>query len=467
MGKGLSRLAFYSATRLDVWRGLGLNVAMLIEDKKMLWRLSAAAYGMALPMVLVGRSLMFGLLAIGLIAGLMATKGESLRATVRVFMNSWLVVAVVGLLVVWMAGVLVAPAMMEAFDKWLQMLVVALIAALVYMSLREMPGAYVETMMKALAISTVAMIGLALTDTLLDYRRLSDALHGDKGWSNYRLNFFSGALVVIVPFIWARLMIKAREGEPFAQRVAGPVIGLTLAAIVACGGRAGWVGLAVALPVFVFLAARYHGAVMHARQWLLGLLALGAGVGIYVIGHGWDFVASRINPAIEAGVGRGVGSGRIEVWNAVVQQIELLTGAHALVGVGLMGYRYLPGAIDLHPHNWLLQVVLETGALGTLGFMGLIGLIAYSFFTYARGNLYGVAALTSLVAFLVTGLFSTSIFNAWWVTFLVMSTLIGWRVGWAGTPSDGNSRRKVRSARVLSRADLTSPVAAPARGKKA
>jgi O-antigen ligase len=225
--------------------------------------------------------------------------------------------------------------------------------------------------------------------------------------------------------------------------------------------------LALALPVFVFLAARYHGAVMHARQWLLGLVALGGGVLIYIASHGWGFVAARINPALEAHVGRGIGSGRLEVWDEVVRQIGLLDGAHALVGVGLMGYRYLPGAFDLHPHNWLLQVILETGALGTLGFLGFISLVGYYFDTYARGNLYGVAAFTSLAAFLATGLFSTSIFNMWWVTFLVMSMLIGWRAGWAGTPTDGNSRRKVRSVRMLSRADLASPVAAPARGKKA
>jgi O-antigen ligase len=422
---------------------------MLIEDKKILWRLSASALGMALPAVLVGRSIMFVLLAVGLLSGLFATKGESLRASVRQILESKLTLLIIAMLGAWLASVAVGIAPMAALDKWSQMVLVALVAGLVFMSLREMPGAFVEVMLKALAITTMAMIALALTDALLGYERLSAALHGaDKALTPYRLNFFSSALVVIIPFIWARLIIKWQEAEPFAVRAIVPVLVLTVAAVVACGGRAGWVGLAVSLPLFAALAARYHGVILHAKHWLMGVLALGLGAALYILSHGWGFVAARINPVLEAHVGRGIGSGRLDIWGQVLEYISTAPW----LGIGPMGYRHLPNAIDMHPHNWVLQLQLETGMIGLVLFIGLMTLVGRQFYGYARANLYGVAALSSLAAFLATGLTSTSIFNVWWVTFLVMSMLTGWRAGWSGAATKVS--RKAKASRVLKAADL-------------
>ena len=105
---------------------------------------------------------------------------------------------------------------------------------------------------------------------------------------------------------------------------------------------------------------------------------------------------------------------------------------YPLFGVGVMNFRNMSHAIDLHPHNWFLQILLEGGIVGMAAFLVLIGLVLWRFYGFAKGNLYGVAALASFIAFLVTGLANTSIFNGWWLTYLIVSAMLGWRAGWGG-----------------------------------
>ena len=414
---------------------------MLQEDKHILWRASAVMIGLSLPSMLLGKGLMFGLLVLGIGTGLMATKDESLRATVRLLLNSRITLAVVALMAALMPGVAMGPDPLNALDQWGQVAIFILASAALFMTLREMPGRHLELLMKVLAVATMAACGLALIDALAHDPRLSGALHGaDKALTPYRLNFMSGALAVILPFVWARLALKSREGEPFAVRIAPIASAFGIVVAITCGGRAGWIGLAVGILIFLVMASRYHGLVIHKRHWLAGLAIIALGIGLYTLAAGWDFVSARISIVGEMQTSpRGMLSGRGDVWahawNGFLQ--------HPLVGVGVMNYRNLPHAVDLHPHNWVLQILVEGGVLGTVALLNLLGLVLWRFYGYAKGNLYGVAALASVVAFLVTGLANTSIFNGWWLTFFIVTAMLGWRAGWGGSELKKRRRASV------------------------
>ncbi|MFZ2587909.1 MAG: O-antigen ligase family protein [Alphaproteobacteria bacterium] len=418
---------------------------MRLEDKHMLWRISAVLLGAALPCILFLKpGLTYGLLAVGLMTGLAATQGESLRGSLRLVLDSWVSVLVVGLL----GSLLVSTAMGVnvgyALDKWFQLVFAAGIAVGMFVLLRQMSGAYVEILLKSLAVSTFVMIGVAMLDALLDEPRLAQFLHGAKmATTEYRLNFYSGALAVILPFVWARLLMKAKEGEPFAKKVALPAAALSLLALIVCGGRAGWMGGLVAVVVFMVVAGRYHKMVVHLRHWVAVVAVMVAGFGVYGFAHGWEFLLRRVMVVPEGG--RGLMSGRLEVWQSVWNNM----GEYVWFGIGPMNYRNLPGVVDMHPHNWVLQMLLEAGVVGTVVFVALVGYLMMTFVRYAKGNLYGVAAVASLCAFLVAGLANTSIFNMWWVTFWVFTSLLGWRAGWAG---DG--QHKKRKGRVIARQSL-------------
>ncbi|MCP5404954.1 MAG: O-antigen ligase family protein [Pseudomonadaceae bacterium] len=415
------------------------------EDKKMLWRISAVLLGAALPCILLLKpGLTYGLLAVGLLVGLTATKGDSLRGSVRLMLDSWVVVLCVLMLGSFLVSSAMAAEAAVSFDKWLDVLLAMGVAAGMFILLRQMPGAYVEVLLKSMAVTAFCMMGLALLDALLDEPRLSLFIHGsDKYTGQYRLNFFSSALAVILPFVWARLLMKAKEGEPFARKVALPGAAVSLLTLVVCGGRAGWAGGMVAVVVFLYMAGRYHKLVVHARHWLSVALVVVAGLGVYALAYGPEFVLKRLMIVPEGG--RGMMSGRLEVWQSALAHID----DAPLFGVGLMGFRHLPGAVDMHPHNWVLQMLLETGLVGTALFVALMGVLLASFVRYAKANLYGVAALASLLAFLTAGLANTSIFNMWWVSFFVFTSLLGWRAGWAG-----DAQHKRKKGRVIARTTL-------------
>ncbi len=417
---------------------------MINETKLMLWRASAGFLGFALPAVLLGRGIMFALLGVGLITGLLATKGDSLRATAKIMLESWIVLAVVVLMLVLLAAAALGIEPSASLGKWLQLVAVSVCAGGIFLTLREMPGAQLELLLKCLAIGTLAMAGLGVLDAVLDQPRLAEALHGaDKATAPYRLNFVSAALSVLLPYVWTRLLIKSREGEPFALRIATPAVVFSIAAVLICGGRAGWVGMAASVLVFVWMIGRWHGFVLHKRHWLLGILTVVGALAVYGFAHGFDFMLHRVTLMNEGG--RGMMSGRLDVWEFALKHML----DNPLLGIGLQGFRYLPGAVDMHPHNWLLQVMLETGMIGTLAFGWLLVLMFQRFWRFAHSNLYGVAAFTSMAAFLVTGLANTSIFNAWWLSFFVFSGLLGWRAGWGG--ADLATRKRMR---VVKRRDL-------------
>lgn len=402
---------------------------MLQEDKQILWRASAVLMGLALPGMLIGKSVLYVLLVLGIFTGLLATKDESLRATLRLLVDSRVTVLALVLMACLLVGVSTGINVEFSFERWFQTAMIGLGAAALFVALREMPGRHLELLLKVLAIGTVTAAGIAMIDAMAHSPRLSAAIHGeDMALTPYRLNFMSSVLAVTVPFVWARLMMKSREGEPFAMRIALPAATFLFMAGLICGGRAGWVGLMVGTVLFLFMAGRYHSLVIHKKHYLLGIGAIVGSMALYAYAFGVQFMIQRASIVGEADVGRGMLSGRGEVWAQALSHVW----EKPLFGIGVMNYRNLPDAIDLHPHNWFIQLLLEGGVVSLAVFMVLMGGVLWRFNAFAKGNLYGVAAFASLSAYLTAGLANTSIFNGWWLTFLVMICVLGWRAGWGG-----------------------------------
>lgn len=436
--RGLSRKSLFFLRTL--WL-LGANAVklspMLQQDKQILWRISAVLLGIAMPTIMLGKAVMMVLLGLGALTGLLATKDESLRATVSLMLGSWMTLLVLAFLGVALVGVVTGINPTFSFDKWQQLVLMALGGILLFMTLREMPGRHLETLMRLLAFSTIIAAVLGLTDALVGDPRLSGAIHGpDKALTPYRLNYMSSVLAVLLPFVFARLTTKSREGEPFALRVMPMVVTVGVVAVIVCGGRAGWVGFGVSMAAFLWLTSRYHGLVIHARHWLMGLGLAFLSLLLYAAAFGWQFMVERATIVGEDGVGRGMLSGRGAVWHDAL--VHLLD--KPFFGIGMMNYRNIAPGFDLHPHNWLLQLMLETGFVGTAVFLTIMGMLLVLFFRFAKGSLYGVAAFASVVAFLVSGLANSSIFNPWWVQFLLFSCILGWRAGWGG--EDLKKRRR-------------------------
>jgi lysylphosphatidylglycerol synthetase-like protein (DUF2156 family) len=95
---------------------------MLQEDKQILWRISAVMIGMALPTMLLGKSVMFILLLVGTFFGLFATKDESLRATLRLLVDSKITLMALVLMGCLLVGVATGIDSQFAISRWVHCL---------------------------------------------------------------------------------------------------------------------------------------------------------------------------------------------------------------------------------------------------------------------------------------------------------------------------------------------------------
>ena len=79
--------------------------------------------------------------------------------------------------------------------------------------------------------------------------------------------------------------------------------------------------------------------------------------------------------------------------------------------------------IPAHPHNWLVEVFTETGALGAFALLTLVITLCLKLSGdfLKSGNTALLAALLVNVGYWSSGLFSFSFWSAWWqVSFLLM-----------------------------------------------
>jgi O-antigen ligase len=88
-------------------------------------------------------------------------------------------------------------------------------------------------------------------------------------------------------------------------------------------------------------------------------------------------------------------------------------------------YKWHP--LPLHPHNSILQVLLETGVLGLIIFVYLnISLVnrIYTNYKAHKNILYSAAANACFVNYFVIGLISYSVWQSWWISLSAVTILL-------------------------------------------
>lgn len=393
----------------------------------MAWNGAAVFLGGALPMLLMGRAVMAVWLVLGIVFGLFAVgrklwQGSLWRSAV---MTRGVALSAA------MLGALFLSAVFSidvgySMGRFGELLGLALGALLLFVVLREMPGRSLHLSIKVMAICTVGAILLVLADAFSDSQRLSAALHGRKWDQVHRLNYMSSVLAVLLPYLWVWLLKRARDQEPLALLFALPISLVGFFAVFVCGGRAGWAAVFVAAVLLLWLGGRWHGVVLHTRHWVALPVFLALGPIGYGLSRGWDVMLERILVWREQ---MGAMSGRGDIWAHAWNHV----GDNWLTGIGINAFRKLPVPFEpfpsnAHPHNFVLQLLLETGLVGTAAAFALIGAVMLYLWRHAQVNLWGLAGLCSLVAFWVASLANTSIFQPWWLVFFIVSTAFALRL---------------------------------------
>jgi O-antigen ligase len=197
---------------------------------------------------------------------------------------------------------------------------------------------------------------------------------------------FAGYLLLLVP-VGLGVMLCARSGWLRALAGASAVVGLV--ALWATYSRAGWFGLSVAAALLLFLRYRTIGfgialvaALGCEAQWLIGF-------------------NDHHNPSEEFS--------RIPIWIASLRAVTLFP----LTGVGPGGFREIftslrpPAgvAVAFHPHGYVFEALVETGACGLAALAFLWYAFARTFLGRLRTARAGARILgyAFLAAFVATG----------------------------------------------------------------
>lgn len=409
---------------------------MQVDEKHTLWRLSAALIGVAMPTILVGRAVFAIVLLLGILAGLMATKGESLRSSARMMKNSRFLSVGIAFIIAMFASAAFSLDRMSTFSTSFAMLGVGFCGLLLFLVLREMPGRHVHFSMQALCVSLMVTMILAVADAYLGDARLAHALHGEKAGDVHRLNYMSNVLAVLIPFMWAWLLQRYREQAVLARWFALPLCVFSFAAVFICGGRSGWLAVFVAAILFLYISGKRKDVILHGRHWLLATLVLVFGPLAYALARGKMFVMERLGlSGEEKEMLISLDLDLINVW--VVAFKNMLT--NPITGIGAGMFRKLPEAAEKlpnipHPHNAFIQTMLETGILGFVPLCVLLYLAFKKFNMMGKNNLFGLAGFCALVSFTVSSSVSMSIFQPWWVSFLLFSLILAARIGWVERP---------------------------------
>lgn len=198
-------------------------------------------------------------------------------------------------------------------------------------------------------------------------------------------------------------------------------MGVMAAAMFATGGRTGWVALIGLFIVIPFLMP-FENMRHRLRVVILAVIviAIGAVAGLqsYRAQFGGELYSERVTNIIDTD---RPASGRLVIWkNSLPHIIERPFFGYGIKGSFELGIDKGNGAKVLHVHNAVIELLLDTGALGLAAVIGLVMIFVLRFLAvYRRCDWYqdkaqAMAVFLSVGVYAICSLSLTSFFHAWW-----------------------------------------------------
>ena len=340
--------------------------------------------------------------------------------------------------VLWLPGVADSPDLGRSLAIWGRMVGMVIVAALIhyFLSRGSLDACLRAMVVAALACGVITLMGLYAASPIF-------GLFRGKGWVDVNaaqiLKYYGSALAILAPVVvWASFYLGGRWlYAGFLHLAAAFVV------IFAVDSLAGLLGLVAGLVVggIVYICQRWHLVRGRAAALFLILLAV-----LLVAAIAW--ILFKLPPSLGAGqIIDGVYHGPVEpglpvsLIDAHRQYIWRFAFDAALeapyFGHGIDVSNYLPGAsvliekfnqafIPSHPHNWLLEIFLETGAFGLAFLLAALALLLRLWLRIGAASPGTSAAGVALfVGFWSSSMLNFSIWAAWWQgVFLVLSAIV-------------------------------------------
>lgn len=387
---------------------------------------AAPALGATVPLLVFGRTSLAVVVAIAILGLLGTTPWRRLIGDINAAMKTPLSAAVWLTFAVWLLSVADSYMIDRSFRIWLRMAALLLVGVALCAVLRQRPD------LQALAQKGLVAAGLfAVLIALLALTIASDPYvwvmgHGAQrdvaGIAASVMKSYGTAVAMAMPaLLWAGFRLKGRWR--WAALAFQP---LALVVLVLLESRSGLIAAGLSAGV---LACWY--ALSSRRGWLLLVVApliVAVFVGV--------FLNNQRNNTIEAALGLPswlVDSHRQAIWAFSMQYFP----DAPWLGHGIDTINWLPGAgavvpgstveyVPSHPHSFVVEVLVETGALGFAVFAATLIVLAAGLVRAARREgAPGATLLAVSAAFWFVNLISYSFWSYWWqVCYVVLVALI-------------------------------------------
>ena len=332
--------------------------------------------------------------------------------------------------VVWIPSLAVSSELLVSFTTMTRSLLYIVAAVFLWSALSRGPQTFNDCL-RALIVSAVVLATLAVIG-LLGPSEVIGVLRGD-GWLPspavvyLKESATSGALLIPV-LIWAA--VHFRNNVMWAALSAVTIVEISTLMWVT-KNRSAFAGLLAVLIIVGLISALYNRS-MKFRVLSLSAIALGGCAiisGLYFFYHP-NFAADPNKLLFPIWL---IDAQRQEIWAFSWHAGE----GHRWFGVGINVIDKLAAAADwnletmtrnipLHPHNWMVEIVVETGIIGFTFMLVCIGYISLRWVRrfLRSGDPALLTVLGVWAAYWAAGLFSVSYWSSWLqVSFLVATSI--------------------------------------------
>ena len=391
----------------------------------------AATIGLTVPAMASGRAVLQGLAAAALIATLVAAArdtrifacaGEAVRSRFGL-----VVLAAFTGMAVSIPGSLDP---LRSFDSWARTLAYIGSCTLFWSALQTSPAMPLRVLRwlttGILCASFIVVIGHFGFIWPLQIVR-NDWGNFGSTWPFLTAKAFAAAAACTLPVLaWAAWTHRGRW-----RAAAGLSIGLIMVIIIGSGNKSALAGLLLGL-----LATTLAFAIRRGRRWFAvwtawALVLSGATLTtVYKIPDAapsqavWEWLPTRI-----------VDTHRQQIWNFTMTKISEApwTGHGINVINRVPGAKEKPPGYDVeylpsHPHNWILEILAETGIIGLLPVLLALGWVAVR---HLRRYLISarpvdIVQIGLFSVFWGSSLFNFSIWSSWWlITYFLLTAMVG------------------------------------------
>ncbi|MCH7540650.1 MAG: O-antigen ligase family protein [Proteobacteria bacterium] len=404
-------------------------MALNALGRRPLAMITALGTGLAVPLLVLGPGAMAGVLGLVFLAALAEDgRGEALRRAARC-LRTPLGLALALTLVFWLVSAVASIDPWRSLEKWLRVLVFTGVAAFLWARLSDRPE-MLRDALKALVAATLvvglfAALALHLWPPLIAAVRLGT---WDPKPVTGLLKEFGSVAACLLP-----LALGAGFYLGGLWRAAGVLcLPVVVALLVVTDSYAGFLGLLAAAAVVgvIWLIRR-----LPPRP---GRLVAAGAVLVVLVGV-WAVLSGLPEPPYLGPDQLGLPAWLVDPHRQVIWGAAFLDALNApWFGYGIDTVSSLPGAdvivpafnqeyIPSHPHNWVLELLVDTGLMGLVATLAALTVLIWRFAraiaTEARPMAWAGLALAG--AFWGSSLVNFSIWAAWWQgTFLVLAAIV-------------------------------------------